>query len=90
MYSRNDVSQNQFNSFTSTSTEIISIDSNLYVSMSIDVLEHFLKQVEAALHTGQYGMGYLALFVILELLLYVSKNNPNHLYDGYNESSKGE
>ena len=50
----------------------MSINGNLNISVTINVLEHFLKEKEAALHASQDGVGNLAGLVLLEFLLYVS------------------
>ena len=58
--------------------------------MAVDVLEYLLQQVETALHAGQDGMRYLALFVLLQFLLYVGQYEPDQLDDGYDQGSKSQ
>lgn len=72
--SRQNISQDQFHCLTCSSTEIIPIYGNLNVGMAVDIFEYFLQQVEAALHARQNGVCYFAFFVLLQFLLYVSKN----------------
>lgn len=40
---RDNIPENKFNSFTGTSTEIIAVNRNLNISLTVDVFENFLQ-----------------------------------------------
>ena len=69
MYIRYNIPQDQFHSFTSTSTEVISIYGNLNVGMTVDISKDFFQQIETTLHTCKNSMCYFTLFVLFKFLL---------------------
>ena len=68
----------------------MTVNSNLNIGVTINVFEHLLQQIEAALHAGQDGVGDFAGFVFFQLLLYVSQYQAYHLNNGNYKGSKGK
>ncbi len=63
--------------------------SYLDISLSVDVSQNLLQTPEAAGEHAEEGLGYLSRLP-LELPLQVGQDDPDHLDDGDDQSTKGQ